>query len=259
MKNQTVLITGASSGIGLELAKIFAREGYNLVLVARSQDKLQELAEELVSTNRNITIISKDLTIDGACQAVYDEVISQNIQIDILVNNAGFGDFGLFHKGNIAIYTQMIQLNIQSLTQLTYLFGKDMIVRKSGKILNLASIASFFPGPLMSVYYATKHYVLAFSEGIANEWQPYGVTVTALCPGPTQSGFQKVSQMSKSAIVKNKQLPTAKEVAEFGYKALMNNNTVAVHRWMNRVLIILVKFLPRKYIPQIIRQAQREA
>ncbi len=203
----TVLITGASSGIGLEFARIFARERHDLVLVARSREKLENLANELSWVKT--TIIEKDLSISGSPQEIYDELLWKSIQVDLLVNNAGFGDFGYFHEWDLSKYQQMIDLNIRTLTDLSYLFGRDMVSRKSGKILNVASTAAFQPGPLMSVYFATKHYVLAFSEGIAEEWKDYGVTVSALCPGPTESGFQKNARATKNKMFASK-LPTSR-------------------------------------------------
>ena len=142
--------------------------------------KLEALAGEL--TDVKVTLIEQDLSQAGSARAVYDTLIAKNIDIDILVNNAGFGDYGYFHESDLSKQTEMIDLNIRTLTELTYLFGKDMIQRKSGKVLNVASTAAFQPGPLMSVYFATKHYVLAFSEALSEEWRGLGVSVTTLCP-----------------------------------------------------------------------------
>lgn len=181
----------------------------------------------------------------------------KDIAIDILINNAGFGDYGYFHEGNITKYSQMIDLNVRSLTELTYLFGKDMVERRHGRILNVASTAAFQPGPLMSVYYATKHYVLAFSEGIAEEWSDFGVTVTALCPGPTESGFQKTARAGANKIF-SKKLPSSREVAEFGYKGLMARKRVIIHGFMNRIMAISVRFTPRNLIVKIVRSMQEK-
>lgn len=158
----TALITGASSGIGFELARIMAHDGYDLVLVARRKEELQKIASEFPI--RKIFIIEKDLSLPDAPKAVYNEIKEAGIVVDILVNNAGFGDYGLFHEIDIEKEKQMIDLNVRALTELTYVFGREMVERKNGNILNVASTAAFQPGPLMSVYYATKHYVLAFSE-----------------------------------------------------------------------------------------------
>jgi short-subunit dehydrogenase len=253
----TALITGASSGIGLELAKVFAKNNIDLVLVARSTGKLNELATEL--GNVKVTVLSKDLSLATASKEVFEEIKAKNIQIDYLVNNAGFGDFGFFHESDWNKNAQMIDLNIKSLTELTYLFGKEMVARKSGKIMNVASTASFQPGPLMGVYYATKHYVLAFSEAIDNEMSEHGVSVTALCPGPTESGFQNVADLDESKLVKGKKLPTSKEVAEYGYKAMMNGKTVAIHGTMNYILANSVRFTPRNVIVKIVRWMSEKA
>ena len=222
---KTALITGASSGIGLELAKIFAGDKHDLVLVARSGDKLNELATELRKENISVEVIVADLSLPNAAEDLFNAVQQKNIIIQFLVNNAGFGDFGFFTEANWKKTERMINVNITALTHLTHLFLPSMIKNGYGRILNLASTAAFQPGPLMSVYYATKAYVLHFSEAIGNELKDTGVKVTALCPGATESGFQAASNMEESRLVKGRKLPTSKEVAEFGYKA-MNPHTV---------------------------------
>ena len=252
--NKTVLITGASSGIGLELARIFAEKKYDLVLVARNVAKLRELAQEL--ENVSVTVIGKDLSQLNAAQDIYDLLKFQNKTIDVLVNNAGFGDWTFFHEANWDKQAMMIDVNVRALTQFCFLFGKEMVQRHSGKILNMASTAGFQPGPLMSVYYATKAYVLLFSEGIANEWKSFGVTVTALCPGPTASGFQAGAALEESKLVKGKKLPSAREVAQFGYDSLMKGKTVAVHGFMNRMLALAPRLMPRNFVTQTVRNMQ---
>ena len=251
---KTALITGASSGIGLELARLFAQNKTNVVLVARSEGKLRELAQELNKQyGVQVRIITKDLSQYGAAQAVYDQLKTQQIAVDYLVNNAGFGDFGFFHESDWAKQEMMINLNITALTHLTRLLVTDMVQRKSGKILNVASTASFQPGPLMAVYYATKAYVLFFSEAIANELADKGVTVTALCPGPTESGFQNAAAMEQSRLVKGKKLPTSAEVALYGYKAMMRGEEVAIHGLMNWLTAQSVRFTPRKMVTTLVR------
>lgn len=250
----TALITWASSGIGRELAHIFAREWHDLILVARRWDLLEEI--RVSQPDRHIEIIELDLSRVGSAQKLYETVSSKDLIVDILVNNAGFWDYGYFHEGNLEKYTEMIGLNITTLTELSYLFGKDMVARKSGKILNVASTAAFQPGPLMSVYFATKHYVLAFSEGIAEEWSEYGVIVTALCPGPTESGFQKEAHATENKMFAKK-LPTSREVAEYGYTSLMKGKRVAIHGFMNRFLACIVRFTPRIVIVKIIKNMQK--
>lgn len=239
----TALITGASNGIGLELAKIHAQKGIDLILVARSKTKLEELAEELSSMYKvNIYVICKDLSLENAAQEVFDEVKSNGQQVDYLINNAGFGDYGFFIERSWEKQKQMIDLNILALTQFTQLFAKEMCARKQGKIMNVASIASFLPGPLMSVYYATKAYVLHFSEAINNEVKDFGVTVTALCPGPTTSGFEAAADLEGSALFKGKKLPTSQEVAQYGFTSMMKGKAVAIHKFKNYLMANAVRF-----------------
>jgi uncharacterized protein len=251
---KTALITGASSGIGYELARIFARNKYNVVLVARNEKKLQEIAAELQkSYGISATVIAKDVSKLSAAQEIYDALKRDGITVDALVNNAGFGDFGFFTETSWEKELEMINLNMTSLTLLTKLFVKDMVARKHGQILNLASTASFQPGPLMAVYYATKAYVLSFSEAISNELQGTGVTVTALCPGPTESGFQAAADMGDSKLVKGKKLPSSKDVAEYGYTALMSGKVVAVHGVMNKIMAQSVRYSPRAVVRSLVR------
>jgi uncharacterized protein len=253
----TALITGASNGIGLELAKVHASKGDNLVLVARNKSKLDELKSELESKYKiKVYTIGKDLSADNVAKDVYDETTKQKIEIDYLINNAGFGDFGMFVETDWNKELQMINLNITTLTQFTKLYLQDMVKRKSGKIMNVASTAAFQSGPTMAVYYATKAYVLSFSEAINNEVSDKGVTVTTLCPGATESGFQAAAAMEESALVKGKKLPTSKEVAEYGYKSMMNGKTVAIHGLMNWIMANSVRFTPRALVVKITRKLQ---
>jgi short-subunit dehydrogenase len=259
MKN-TALITGASNGIGLELAKVHASKGGDLVLVARNKTKLDELKAELESQFKvSVYTIGKDLSANNSAQEVYDETTKQNIQIDYLINNAGFGDFGIFAETEWNKELQMINLNITTLTQFTKLYLQDMVKRKSGKIMNVASTAAFQSGPTMSVYYATKAYVLSFSEAVDNEVSGKGVTVTTLCPGPTESGFQAAAAMEESNLVKGKKLPAAKEVAEYGYSSMMKGKTVAIHGMMNWIMANSVRFTPRALVVKLTRKIQDKA
>lgn len=253
----TALITGASNGIGLELAYVNAIKGNNLILVARNWKKLQEIKLDIeLKYDVNVYVISKDLSNKDAAQELYNEVKLLQLKVDYLINNAGFGDFGMFVETNWEKEQEMISLNITALTQLTKLFLGDMISKRSGKILNLASTAAFQPGPKMAVYFATKAYVLSFSEAIANEVKDYGITVTALCPGPTQSGFQSAAAMDDAKLFKDKKLPTAKEVAQYGYKAMMQGKTVAIHGFMNTILANAIRFIPRNLVVKILRSLQ---
>ncbi|MGB3492991.1 MAG: SDR family oxidoreductase [Elainellaceae cyanobacterium] len=257
---QTVLITGASGGIGYELARLFAADGYHLVLVARSEAKLVALKKQLEETySSRVTVLVHDLSQPQVPQAMYDTLTAQQIQIDVLVNNAGFGSYGYFVESNWEKQHDMLELNIVALTHLTRLFLPDMVKRGSGKVLNVASTAAFQPGPLMSVYFATKAYVLSFTEAIANELKGTGVTATALCPGPTASGFQAAADLGEAKLVKGKALPTSEEVARFGYEALNQEKTVVIHGLKNRLTALLMRFLPRDTVTSMVRSAQESS
>jgi short-subunit dehydrogenase len=257
--SKAALITGASSGIGLELAKIFAGDKHDLVLVARSGDKLNELATELRKENIRVEVIVADLSLPNAAQDLFNAVQQKNIAIQFLVNNAGFGDFGFFTEANWKKTERMINVNITALTHLTHLFLPPMIKNGYGRVLNLASTAAFQPGPLMSVYYATKAYVLHFSEAIGNELKDTEVRVTALCPGATESGFQSASNMEESRLVKGRKLPTAKEVAEYGYKAMMKGKAVAIPGVFNYLLAQSPRFTPRALVVKVARMIQEKS
>jgi len=255
--SKTALITGSSNGIGYELAKVLAQKDNNLVLVARSKDKLDELKNELEkSHNIWVYTIGKDLSLPGAASEVYDELKTKSITIDYLVNNAGFGDFGLFAQSDWNKQEQMINLNVTALAHFTRLFLPDMIRRGGGKILNVASTASFQPGPTMSVYFATKAFVLSFSEAVNNEVREHGITVTALCPGATQSGFQTAASMQDSKLFAGNNFPTSREVAEYGYRAMMKGKAVAIHGFKNSIMANSVRFAPRSLVVKIARQIQ---
>lgn len=255
--NKIALITGASSGIGLELAHIFAQNQTDLLLVARSEKTLKQLASTLENKHGiAVHLLSIDLSVPDSAIAVYDFVASRELKIDFLINNAGFGDFGMFADSNWEKQAQMINLNILTLTHLTHLFLPGMTERKSGKIMNVASTASFQPGPTMSVYYASKAFVLHFSEAISNELKGTGVTVTALCPGPTASGFQDAADLNESKLVKGRKLPTAKEVAIYGYNAMMKGKVVAIHGTMNAIMAAGIRFTPRSWVLKMARMIQ---
>lgn len=256
---KTALITGASSGIGLELAKEHAKTGGNLVLVARNLEKLQLLKSELEQKHSiNVHLIAKDLSIPNAAQEVFDETQKLDIQIDYLINNAGFGDFGFFAETDWNKELKMINLNITALTQFTKLYVQAMVKRGNGKIMNVASTAAFQPGPLMAVYFATKSYVLHFSEALDNEVRDKGISVTALCPGATISGFQTAAEMQDSALFKGKNLPTSQDVAIFGYKAMLKGKTVAIHGIMNWIMAESIRFVPRSFVVKIARMLQKQ-
>ena len=256
----TALITGASGGIGYELAKLFARDHYNLVLVARSSGTLSQFADEL---QRQFGISAKAVTLDlavpSAPQALFDQLQRDAIAVDILVNNAAFGASGEFAEIPLDESLGQIQLNVTALTALTRLFLPPMLSRKSGKIMNVASIAGFQAGPLMAVYYATKAYVISLSEAIANELSGSGVTVTCFCPGATDTGFQKRAAIEKSALFRKLRPMTAKTVADDGYRALMAGRTLAISGFRNWLAAGSVRFAPRKLVTAISRKLIEKA
>lgn len=250
----TTLITGASSGIGMELARIFAREGHDLLITARREERLNELKNELETKHGiRVHVLAVDLSENNAPQALFNFAERTNLSINVLVNNAGVGDFGLFHQSDWERQQTMIDLNMKSLTHLTHLFLPEMIELERAYIMNVASNAAFQPGPLMSVYYATKHYVLAFSEAIANELKGTGVSVTALCPGPTHSEFRERAGMKKSRLAQSLPIPDPTAVAEYGYKVLMKGKRVAVHGLINKFFSVAVQFLPKRLVTSTVR------
>ena len=255
---QTALITGASFGIGTEFARIFAREGYNLVLVARSADKLRQLASELEKAHGTRSLIlGADLTDPGAAAYVLDQTTRADIQVDVLVNNAGFGQYGLFAENDLEECLRQIQLNVTTLTHLTRLYLPAMIERKSGGILNVASTAAFQPGPLMAVYFATKAYVLHFSEALANELHGIGVTVSCLCPGATVTEFHKRAKATGMNLLKFGAMD-ASDVAEDGYRAFVAGKPVVISGFKNWLLAQSVRFSPRRLVTAIARKTQEE-
>jgi hypothetical protein len=248
----TALITGASGGIGLELARIFAREGYGLVLVARSRERLIEIAAELKPAA--VQVIVKDLTLPGAPEELQREVP----KVDVLVNNAGYGVYGPFVKNPLPDELGMLQLNMTALVVLTKLYLPGMVAAQNGKILNVASTAAFQPGPFMALYYATKAFVLSFSEAIASELEGTGVTVTALCPGPTATGFQAAAKLENSRLIKQMKVMDSRTVAEAGYRALMAGKPVVIPGLLNKLLAQSVRFSPRGLVTKIARKMQEE-
>ena len=254
--SKTALITGSSGGIGYELAKIHAANGGDLVLVARSKNKLDELKTELVKKHGiSVHTIGKDLSVPGAAKEVYDELNKLKISVEYLINNAGFGDFGLFESCDWEKQEQMINVNVLALTHLTRLFLPSMVSRGSGRIMNLASTASFQPGPTMSVYFASKAFVLSFSEAINNEVSDRGITVTALCPGSTESGFHQVT-MGEGKLVKKRKIPSSEVVAKYGYKSMMKGKAVAIYGIKNTVMANLVRIGPRSVVVKMARKIQ---
>jgi short-subunit dehydrogenase len=244
----TALITGASSGIGLEIARILARD-HDVIVAARSGAALQELATEL---GNNARAVVADLSDPAGASKLAAGVPD----VDVLVNCAGFGDFGNFALESPEKIDQMIVVNIASLTGLCRTYLPGMLQRGSGRIMNVASTAAFQPGPLMAVYYATKAYVLSFSEALAEETRGTGVTVTALCPGPTASGFQAGAAMEQSKLVHGKKLPSSANVAAFGVKAMQRGDVVAIPGFQNKLLAASIRFSPRPVVRRLVHKMQ---
>ncbi len=254
---KTALITGASSGIGLALARHFARDGYHLVLAARSVAKMQALADQLHSQFQvDVTFIGADLETNGGAAQLHADIKSRSIVLSALVNNAGYGAFGEFKDSALPQELAMMQLNMNTVVVLTKLFMPDLLATR-GKILNTASTAAFQPGPYMAVYYATKAFVLSFSEAIASELEGTGVSVTALCPGPTASGFQDKADLGNSALVKGKKLPTSEEVAALGYRAMQRGQRVYIPGVMNWAMAQSIRFPPRNMVTWLVKIISR--
>lgn len=256
--NKTALITGASGGIGLELAHIHASKGDNLVLIARSGDRLSQIKTELESKyNVRVHFLVRDLSQPGAALKVFAEVRNHGIEIDYLINNAGFGDFGLFTETKWEKQESMINLNITALTHLSWLFIPGMIKRGGGKILNVASLAAFTPGPTMSVYFASKAYVLSFSEALNNELKDKGITVTALCPGSVDTKFHEVA-LGDPALVREREMMSAREAAEAGYNAMMKGKPVIIPGFKNSLVAFVSRFVPREVVVKSARKIQEK-
>ncbi|HKN17925.1 MAG TPA: SDR family oxidoreductase [Candidatus Sulfotelmatobacter sp.] len=253
-QTKTALITGASGGIGYELGKLFARDHYNLVLVARSADKLNQVAGELQGQfGITAKTLALDLAAGPAAKSLFDQVQGEGVVVDVLVNNAGFGVFGEFVPMAEEEILGQIQLNITALTQLTRSFLPAMVARRSGKIMNVASTAAFQPGPLMAVYYATKAYVLSFSEALANEVAGSGVVVSCFCPGATDTGFQKRAGMENSRLFKKIGAMNVETVARDGYRGLMSGKTLVISGAQNWLVAESVRFAPRKLVTAVSR------
>lgn len=256
-RGKVAMITGASTGIGAELAKRFAEGGFDLVLVARSRDKLERLAEEMKKRfDISVQVIVKDLSDPAATEELIRKLESEDIRVHVLVNNAGVGVYGPFLETDWEREREMIRLNMEALTRLTKAFLPGMIQRGEGKILNVASTAAFQPGPLMAVYYASKAYVLSFTEAIAEELRGTGVTVTALCPGPTRTAFGERAGFGTSKVFQYGEMD-AETVAREGYRGLLAGKKVVIPGLSNRLLIGMVRLLPRRLITGIMGRIQQ--
>ena len=253
MKNETVLITGASSGIGLELAKCFAAEGCRLVLTARNQAALENLATGLrQKQNVECIILSVDLSRPDGPKEIFDSLTAQKIAVDVLVNNAGFGLHGAFAQLPLQRQLDMIQVNVTSLAGLTGLFLPAMLERGHGGILNVGSVAGFVPGPGMAVYYATKAFVQSFSEALATELEETGVSVTVLCPGPTETNFGAVARGNKVRARQSGKM-SAEAVARYGHGAFRRQRVSAIPGVRNQALVTLTRIVPRRTIRNAIK------
>jgi short-subunit dehydrogenase len=253
MTEGTAVITGASEGIGYELTRIFAENGYDVVMVARSEDRMNEIADEVENEfGISAQVIKKDLSVPGSSEEVYEEAPDGT---DVLVNNAGIGTCGFFHENDVGREVDTVRLNAETPTHLTRLFVEDMVGRDEGSILNVSSMAAFQPGPTMAVYYATKAYLLSFSEALSNELKGTGVSVTALCPGPTETGFIQKAGEQSSRINKGDKM-SQRTVAEAGYRGLMKEKTVVVPGFKNRMLVRLTKVAPKSLVIRVARYLQ---
>ena len=252
------LITGATSGIGLELALNFARDGINLVLVARTKEKLEEIKTRIEREyDVKVMILSKDLTHEKAPLEIYEELEKEGIQVDYLVNNAGFGTFGRLKDTDLETEKDLVKLNVLSLLEMNKRFVPAMAERGFGYVMNVASLAAFMPGPVMANYYASKAYVLSLSEAMHEELKPYGVRVSALCPGPVKTGFQERAQMKKTDAAMAF-LMEAKKVADVGYLGMWRGKAVVVPGTFEKAVPVLVKLLPRSLIRKASFLSQKE-
>jgi uncharacterized protein len=258
MKRDTALVTGASSGIGLDLARILARNNHDVVLVARTASKLEEIGGELRKPGITAHVIAADLSKPDAANELAAELTRRAIDVDVLVNNAGYGLAGPFVDNDLQRELDMIQVNIVALTQLTKLLLKPMVMRRRGRILNVASTAAFQPGPLMAVYYATKAYVLSFSEAIAVVLRDSGVTVTTLCPGPTQTGFAEAAEMTESRLFTMMKPMPSMDVAEAGYRGMMSGKRIVIPGLKNKMLVQSLRVSPRRAVTTLVRKFQEK-
>lgn len=256
---QTALVTGASAGIGVDLAECFATDGYDLILAARSEGALKEVAARLAKDHGvKATAIATDLGAEGAGAKLAADIGARGLKVDVLVNNAGYGHAGAFTSSDLQTQIGMVDLNVRALTELTYVFWGDMLKSNRGGVLNVASTAAFQPGPLMAVYYASKAYVLSFSEALWEEARGTGVKVSCLCPGPTVSKFRERAGTGKTRLARGAAMPTM-TVAKQGYHGFQKNSRVVITGAKNAFQANLVKFLPRETLLKIVRGVQSPA
>jgi short-subunit dehydrogenase len=257
MSRPVALITGASMGLGAEFARLLAAEGYDLILTARSADRLASLQKEVENLNGGRAhVIVTDLVDPRAPAAIYDSVRKAGLEVDVLINNAGFGMYGKFHESSLQTNLEMVQVNITALMNLTHLFTPGMVARKRGRILNVASTAAFQPGPLQPVYYATKAFVLSFTEAIGNELRGTGVTATALCPGPTPTGFQERANVGRVRGLRLMMRVSPEAVVRSGYNGMKKGKPVVVPGLLNNVIVFVVRLTPRRLVTAMVRIIQ---
>lgn len=255
--SKVALVTGAASGLGYELALLLAKDKYQLILIDVDAEKLNTAKRDIVKRyGVPVTVLTKDLSIPDIAQEIFEEI--DETPIDVLINNAGFGVFGTFNDSDWGRDSQMLHLHIMTTTHLTKLLLQGMVERGSGKILNMSSLAAFQPGPLMSLYYASKAYILSFSEAIANELKGTGVTVTALCPGQTKTCFQEVVSEGHSENKIHFNVGSAEDVALYGYQAMLKGKTVAIPGTLNKFLSKLPRFISRNTATAIVRKIQEK-
>ena len=252
------LVTGATSGIGLEIALNFARDGINLILVARTENKLMEIKEKIESDYKvEVLILAKDLTSEEAPDEIYQEVEKRGIRVDFLINNAGFGSFGRLIATDYETEKDLVKLNVLSLLQMNKLFVPLMAARHYGYVMNVASLAAFMPGPVMANYYASKAYVLSLSEAMHEELKKDGVKVTALCPGPVRTNFQERAQLQKTDTAKSF-IMEAKKVADIGYLGLLRGKAIVVPGTFEKIVPVITKLLPRSLVRKVSFLSQKE-
>jgi hypothetical protein len=252
-KEKYAIVTGASCGIGYELAKILAKDGKDIVIIARSRDQLEDLKKEIENKHgTKVKVLAKDLSDPKAPLEIFSELEQEKIYVDVLVNNAGFGVYGMFLETDLREELDMIQVNAASLIHLTKLFLKGMVEEKSGYILNAASLCAFLPTPMEAVYCSTKAFVLHFSEALANELQGTGVSVTCLCVGLARTGFQKRAHMENCKVAKRKMMDAA-TVAEAGYKALKKGKLIEIPGLVYKFAPVFARFAPRNVVTRVVR------
>jgi short-subunit dehydrogenase len=259
-EGQTALVTGASAGIGIDLAECFAKDGYDLILAARSEAALKQVADRLAAAHKvKATAIALDLGAIGAGRKLADAIAAQGLSVDVVVNNAGYGTAGAFDGSDEIDQLGMIDLNVRALTELTHVYWPKMLAAKRGGVLNVASTAAFQPGPLMAVYYASKAFVLSFSEALWREAQGTGVHVSCLCPGPTVSNFRERAGTGKTKLSRMGTPMSSQSVARMGYRAFQKNRRVMITGTRNKVLARLGPFLPRKTLLNTVYNIQSPA